>query len=40
MDAFSEEQMATSCYIGSAKTTKPPLPADKIALLEGEFIKT
>ena len=36
MDAlFTEEEMAICCYMKNSKCTKPPLPEEKVALLEG-----
>lgn len=35
---FTDEEMGKSCYAESSRSTKPPLPADKIALLEGTYI--
>ena len=36
MDAlFSDEEMASSCFAKSKRSTKPPLPHERIKLLEG-----
>ena len=35
---FTDEEMGRSCYATTSRSTKPPLPADKIALLEGIII--
>ena len=36
MDAlFADEEMASSCYAESKRSTKPPLEQSKIKLLEG-----
>jgi len=36
MDAlFTDEEMANSCFATSKRSTKPPLPHDRIKLLEG-----
>ena len=36
MDAlFSDEEMSLSCYCETKRSTKPPLPPQRITLLEG-----
>ena len=34
---FTDKELAGSCYAQTAKSTKPPLPRDKIVILEGMF---
>jgi hypothetical protein len=37
MDAlFDDEEMASSCYSSTKRSKKPPLPEDKVMLLEGK----
>lgn len=39
MDAlFSDEEMASSCYITSKRTNKPGLDIERVTLLEGTCI--
>ena len=33
---FTDEELGRSCYAKTSRSTKPPLPAEKIALLEGK----
>ena len=34
---FTDQEMASSCYVASQRTKKPGLDAEKIALLEGNY---
>ena len=36
---FTDEELGRSCYAKTSRSTKPPLPAEKIALLEGKYRK-
>ena len=33
---FTDEELGKSCYAKTSRSTKPPLPAEKITLLEGK----
>ena len=35
---FTDEELAQSCYSSTSRSTKTPLPKDKIELLEGTYI--
>ena len=35
---FTDEEMGQSCYATSSRSTKPPLPAEKVSLLEGTVV--
>ena len=34
---FTDEELAQSCYSSTSRSTKTPLPKDKIELLEGMY---